>query len=228
MNLHAAAAVGNLQEIVDLLRTYRIPRCKGVTGGASRNGHFECLKYLHERGFPIDRFGSAGDAAKIGHLEMLQYVFTHGERENVPGAAGIWALRHSIKHIRCFKWILDANITTQDEDRDVYILIHAANEDFATFAYFHHYVADSKPEYLSTFWKFSKTISKDFIEKIDLDDLQWRKDFLHVDLGTVQNSILRNKISYLKGCQNACSELLQHYISTDVIQHILFHYVSCK
>ena len=44
---------------------------------AAKNGHLECLKYLHENGCPWDKW-SCEFASKNGHLEILKYLHENG------------------------------------------------------------------------------------------------------------------------------------------------------
>jgi hypothetical protein len=69
---------------------------------AAKNGHLDCLEYAHTHGCPWDEF-TCSSAAMNGHLECLQYAHTHG----CPWDE--WTCEYAAKngHLECLQYAVE-------------------------------------------------------------------------------------------------------------------------
>ena len=235
MHLCNAAQQGDIAEIERLLTRYGAPRngwhwC--VIRAASKQGHFDTVKYLYSRGFPICQFTTASDAVKLGHLEMLEYVLTQTQasRPNEHVSACINAVYHATQRLVCFKYLLHSPIVIPHIQEDTVWLFKCCVESSATFAafeYFHSWCELSK---LQTCWELV-SVSENMIAAIDLDNMIWRHVMMKLELSeqlVATNPSLCQNIQRLHERQEACLSAVQSFVSNDVIQHILFDYVTLK
>ena len=96
---------------------------------------------------------------------------------------------------------------------------------FSAFEYFHSWCALSK---LQTCWE-SYSVSENMIADIDLDNMIWRHVMMKLELTdklVATNPLLCQNIQRLHERQEACLSAVQPFVSNDVIQHILFDYVT--
>ena len=76
--------------------------CNGcqTTWAAAKNGHLECLKYLHKNGCPWDKYATMF-AAGEGHLEYLKYLHENG----CPGDEYATWYAALNGHLECLKYL---------------------------------------------------------------------------------------------------------------------------
>jgi hypothetical protein len=71
--INAAAGQGNL-EMVKYCVANECPIDEFACANAAKNGHLECLKYLHEEVKAPWTYHTASWAARYGHLHILEYL----------------------------------------------------------------------------------------------------------------------------------------------------------
>ena len=131
--INEAADHGNL-EMVKYCVANECPMSERACAFAAKNGHLECLKYVHEEAKAPWDFWTAEWAAENGHLHILEYLVEHKYDEyNVMAcyaaaangqldclkylhetAKAPWdddAVRqaHEYDHLECLQYLLDNN-----------------------------------------------------------------------------------------------------------------------
>jgi hypothetical protein len=94
-----AAVQGNLDALKQLHSEQETTWSNRTCQLAARNGHLDCLMYLHEIGCPIDN-RVCERAAENGNIECLKYAH---EKCGVFGKAGIMASVHT--NLDCLRYI---------------------------------------------------------------------------------------------------------------------------
>ena len=96
-----AAEQGNL-EMVKYCVANRCPINASSCRNAARNGHLECLKYLHEEAEAPWDWKTASEAAENGHLHILEYLVER-EYDEFDEYACHNAARNG--HLECLKYL---------------------------------------------------------------------------------------------------------------------------
>jgi len=99
--IQAAASQSNL-EMVKYCATNGCPINMSACARAARNGHLECLKYLHEEAKALWDSRTAEQAAENGHLHILKYLVEREYKYFYPDACR-YAARNG--HLDCLKFL---------------------------------------------------------------------------------------------------------------------------
>ena len=75
---------------------------------AAKNGHLECLKYLHENGCPWDE-KTCSKAAENGQLECLKYAHEKG----CPWNEDTCSCANSNGHLECLQYARENGCETR-------------------------------------------------------------------------------------------------------------------
>ena len=133
LTIYMAASQGNL-EMVKYCVANECPITVWACAFAAKNGHLECLKYLHEEAKAPWGWKTAYWAAQNGHLHILEYLVerkfdeftewacrnaaTHGhldclqylhETAKAPWDSAAVRKAHKNKHPECVQYLLDNN-----------------------------------------------------------------------------------------------------------------------
>ena len=204
---------------------------------ASINGHLECIKYCFENG--LINLCLPVDAAKRGRLDIIKYA--HSKRYFLGGIAISYTALYG--YLECLKYMfenggkwdkytpqfaakgghldcLSFSIENGCEWDESTIKVAAKYGHLECFKYcFQHW---SNPQ---SFWEIKFNLSN-LIDKIDLDDIWWRKNIFHLNLSVhpTLESKVEDKKKEIEGMKQASKDVLQNKLPLDVIKYCLQPY----
>ena len=99
----AAARNGHAQ-CLKFLHETNSPWDAITCNAAATHGNFECLRYAHENGCPWDKW-TCTEAAENGHLECLKYARENGCPWDKMGSHGNEVWPHRLRRLGDQKWL---------------------------------------------------------------------------------------------------------------------------
>jgi hypothetical protein len=223
-NASSAASIAAKNGHLDCLRYLHEHGCPwGFRESAecAEGGHLDCLQYLHEQGCPLDKW-TITNAAENGHLDCLRYLQEHG----CPRDDKIIYDTAICGKLDCLRYLYE-NGCPWNKDID-YDCIYATVK-YGNFDCLEYIIRQNCTDSLSSLFDAFNT--KTARSKINFDQQPWLRELLfpHVNSPCLKKTALKKlcqrKISQIILEKQATIDILATAISLDVVKHCLHSFI---